>query len=189
MKLAEEIIITLAGEDIELRPSLRLAIQLERRPGSFRQLIREIHEGSLTAAVDIIAPHYFGPFLANRTLDELPRITTALLAYVMACAGIEPQTDAASENSKGGKAGKTQSFADYLAQLYRYGSGWIGWTPEQTLDSTPLEITQAYAGKLEMLTAIYGTSEKAKPTDDRPLDDKFRSVFASIGTVKEAEAS
>ncbi|WP_276118389.1 hypothetical protein [Pararhizobium qamdonense] len=187
MKLAETILVEIAGEEIELRPSLRHAMRLERREGSFRQLFREINEGSLTAAVDIIEPHFFGQYLKNRVLDALPTLTPALTAYLLACAGIDPEAPA--NDTAGAKSGKTQTFSEYLQQLYRYGTGWLDWTPETTLDATPAEILEAYKGKLEMLKAIYGTSEKAKPVDDRPLDDKFRSLFAGIGTQKVESAA
>lgn len=42
----------------------------------------------------------------------------------------------------------------------RIGTGWIGWTYDQTLD-TPLEgILAAYEGRKEMLRAIFGGDEE-----------------------------
>jgi len=185
MKLAEENIVTIAGEEIELRPSLRFAMQLERRPGSFRQLITDINDGSLTAAVEIIEPHADGLlFLPNRVLDELPALKPALIAYVLACTGIDPDETL----SKGKGKGKPQAFGDYLTGLYRIGTGWLGWSPDTTLDATPAEIIEANKGRMEMLKAIFGGGEKEKAKDDRPLEDKFRSVFAGIGTHKEEAA-
>ena len=182
MKLAETILVEIAGEEIELRPSLCHAMRLERREGSFRQLFREINEGSLTAAVEIIEPHYHGQFLKSRVLDALHRLTPALTAYLLACAGIDPEAPAS--DIAGAKSPKTQTFGEHLQQLYRYGTGWLNWSPETTLDASPAEILEAYKGKLELLKAIYGTTENAKPADERPLDEKFRSLFAGIGTRK-----
>lgn len=73
MRLAAPIIIILAGEAVTLRPSLACAIcamQLERRPGSFKGLLDEIADDSLSAASAIIAPHDPGPMLASRIMDE-----------------------------------------------------------------------------------------------------------------------
>ncbi|MET0171093.1 MAG: hypothetical protein ABW206_01650 [Agrobacterium vaccinii] len=183
MKLAEPIIVTIAKTEIELRPSLRYAMQLERSPGSFRQLLADLSDGSLTAAVTIIEPHADGMlFLENRVLDELPRLQHSLTAYVLQCTGIDPDEPAV----KGKSTGKPQPFADYLTGLYRIGTGWLGWTPEITLDATPTEIIEANKGRMEMLKAIFGSGAKETPQDDRPLEEKFRTVFAGFGTRKEA---
>jgi len=188
MKLAEQIIIIVGGEPIELRPSLACAMRLERRPGSFAGLFREIMDGSLSAAVDIIAPHADDmPFLESRVFDALPHLREPLLAYVMACAGIDPEERATDKTDTKGDA-KSVPFSEHLSNLYRIGTGWLGWTPADTLDATPAEIMEAHAGRLDMLKAIFGSSEQsAPPKDDRPLDQKFRSIFASHGTVKEGE--
>ena len=183
MKLADPIIVTIADTEIELRPSLRRAMQLERRAGSFRQLLADISEGSLTAALTIIEPHADGMlFLENRVLDELTHLQPALTAYVLQCTGIDPDEPA----STGKSTGKAQPFADYLTGLYRIGTGWLGWTPEITLDATPAEIIEANRGRMEMLKAIFGSGSEKTNTDDRPLNEKFRAVFAGIGTRKEA---
>lgn len=183
MKLAEPIIVKIAKTEIELRPSLRYAMQLERRPGSFRQLLADISENSLTAAVTIIEPHADGMlFLENRLFDELAQLQPALTAYVLQCTGIDPDEPAATGKS----TGKPQPFAEYLTGLYRIGTGWLGWTPEITLDATPAEIIEANKGRMEMLKAIFGSGEKDTQKDTRPLEEKFRTVFAGFGTRKEA---
>jgi len=183
MKLAERIIVTLAGEHIELRPTLADAIRLERRPGSFRQLLIDVQDESLTAAVAIIGSHTDMPFLSNRVFDVLPTLRDPLLAYIMACAGIDPDDAPANQNQT---TRKTTPFSEYLANLYRIGTGWLGWTPKDTLDATPVEILEAYKGRLELLKAVFGNGESTPAKDERPLDEKFRSIFAGIGTRKEA---
>ncbi len=183
MMLADPILVTIADKEIELRPSLRCAMQLERREGSFRQLMVDIADGSLTAALDIIEPHADGMlFLKNRVLDELPSLKPALIAYVLRCTGVDPDEKPSTSKS----TGKPQPFADYLISLYRIGTGWLGWSPEITLDATPAEIIEANKGRMEMLKAIFGGGEKEKTKDTRPLEEKFRSVFAGIGTHKES---
>ncbi len=180
MKLADDITIRVAGELITLRPSLRHAIRLERRHGSFAALAREVMDGSLTAAIEIIEPQADGlPFLPNRVLDELPRLQPALLAYVMALAGIDP------DEAPKGKAdnSNSQSFADYLSGLYRIGTGWLGWTPADTLDATPAEIIEAHKGRLEMLRAVFGGKEETAKPSAIGLDDKFKVAFGSFGTT------
>lgn len=181
MKLADSIEITVGDEVIELRPRLRHALCIERREGSFAGLMREVAEGSLSAAYEIIRPHR-----TKLTLDEvftasLSGLTLPLINYIGQCTGIDPDDIPADGKAKG----KPVTLGEHLTGLYRIGTGWLGWTPAQTLDATPAEITEAFNGRLEMLKAIFGSGDKASPAkDDRPLDEKFRSIFATHGTVK-----
>lgn len=185
MRIADEIVIVVGGEEIVLHPSLRLAIQLERRLGGFAKLIAEIADGTLTTACELIAPHDPLPntFRDARVLDAgIDQLAPALIEYVLALAGVDPE--AAAKQTKSPNPRKTVPLGAHLADLYRIGTGWLGWTPETTLDATPTEIMEAYRGRTDMLKAIFGSSEK--PKDDRPIDQKVRSIFAGIGTVKEA---
>ncbi|NLS04607.1 hypothetical protein HGP14_14710 [Rhizobium sp. P32RR-XVIII] len=185
MKLAEEILITLAGQAIELRPSLRHAILLERRDGSFRKLLDDIRDGSLTAALDIVEPHAGGMlFLKNHVFEVMAEVRPTLIAYVLACAGLDvggEETDAPASSERGATS---RSFADHLLDLYKTGTGWLGWTPETTLYATPTEIRLAYEGHIEMLKIVHGSGAEAQPKDDRPIADKFRAIFADLGTQK-----
>lgn len=180
MRLADEIVIVLGGEVIVLHPALRHAIALERKPGGFKRLLDEVQDGSLTAAIELIEPHHGHPLLANRIFDAgLATLMEPLTRYIFACAGIDPD-EAAQPKAKG----KTLTFAEYLLDLYRIGTGWLGWTPETTLDSTPTEIVEAYKGRADMLRSIFGTSETKQ--DDRPLGDKFRAFFSSRTAAEKA---
>ena len=177
MRLADQITVTIGGEAVTLRPALACAIRLERAPGGFHRLLREIQDGSLTAACEIIAPHHRSPSLVEQVFAAgVNALTEPLTRYVFACAGIDP--DAAQEQPKG----KSVSFGEHLQSLYRIGTGWLGWPPQTTLDATPLEIMEAYKGRLDLLKSIFGGAEEDEP-DARTLDDKFRAVFASFGTT------
>ncbi|WP_440408696.1 hypothetical protein [Neorhizobium petrolearium] len=180
MRLADEITVTIAKEAVTLRPSLRYAIQLERRPGSFRQLTRDIMDGSLTAAVDIIRPHCDLDYLENRILDALPELQAPLLQYVMACAGLD--RDDAPKAANTGKPAKAVPFHDYLQELYKIATGWLGWDPDTALDATPAEIQLAYEGRLDLLKSIFGGSEK--PESNLSLGDKLKVAFGTFGTKK-----
>jgi len=178
MKLADDITVIIEGEAITLRPSLAYAIRLERRPGSFQKLIRDVLDGSLTAACDIIRDHAPHPWLETRVLDVLDDLSAPLLEYISACMGIDPDAPKTK-----GKA-TTVTFAEHLTDLYRIGTGWLGWTPADTLDATPAEIMEAYRGRMDMLKAIFGGSESRK-TDTRPFTDAnvvsaFRTTFGAV---------
>lgn len=180
MALADDIRVHLGGGAIALRPSLRHAIRLERRPGGFQRLLAEVQDESLTTACDIIAPHYDSPMLIPHVFGAgLSNLTEPLVRYVLACAGIDPD---APKQEPGDS--RTVPFGEYLQSLYRIGTGWLGWTPDATLDATPLEIGEAYKGRLDMLKSIFGGADDDQPKPDaRTLDAKFRTVFGSFGTT------
>lgn len=176
-KLADTIVIRLGGEDVILHPSLRHGIRLERRPGGVPALSGQISDGTLYAAIELIEPHHYHPLLANQIVEAgLDTLAAPLIEYVLQCVGIDP-------DDKPSKGGKTVPLKKHLEDLYRIGTGWLGWTPDTTLDATPAEITLAYEGRLEMLKAIFGSGDEATKSDT-PLDDQFKAAFGSVGTVK-----
>lgn len=179
MLLADDIVVVIGGEAVTLRPSLACAIRLERAPGGFQRLIREVQDETLAAACEIIAPHHNRPDLATLVFDAgLPRLAEPLVHYVLACAGVTSDGPAEPEG------GKIVSFAEHLHGLYRIGTGWLGWTPQATLAATPLEIMEAYKGRLELLKSIFGGADDApQDENERSLDDKFKAAFASFGTT------
>lgn len=165
MKLADDITIEIGGETITLHPSLWHAIRLARRVDSFDKLVRGVIDGNLTIACAIIIDHADMDFLENHVFDALPDLREPLLDYILACAGIDPEELSPDKCAKGTPV----PLAEQLAGLYRIGTGWLGWTPADTLDATPAEITEAHKGRLEMLKAIFGDGEKTKPsTSDTP---------------------
>lgn len=181
MKLADDITIELGGERVTLRPTLRCAIRFESRPGSFSSLLGQISDGSLSSAINCIQPHHDHPFLKNQIMDAgLDSLMDPLTRYVMACAGIDPDDPPKKANGKG----KTVTFKKHLEDLFRIGTGWLGWTPDETLDATPAEITLAYEGRLEMLKAIFGGSDKPDNKSNLSLDDQFKGALGSFDTTK-----
>lgn len=178
MRLADDTTITIAGEAVVLRPTLRAAIRLERRYGGFSKLASAIMDGSLSAASDVIGENYDHPMLANRIFDAgLDTLREPLLAYVMACAGIDP--DDKPDSAQAG--GKTVPFSEYLTGLYRIATGWLGWTPDTALDATPAEIQEAHKGRVDMLRAIFGDPATVVPESPLSLDDKFKMAFRARG--------
>lgn len=171
--------LSLGGELIALRPTLRCALRLERREGGFTQLISDLQEGSLTAALFVLRDHYKHPFADVHVLDTgIDDVCAVLVRFVLECAGIDPDAKA-ERNEKGEKL--EVSFAEHLAHLYRIGTGWLGWTPRDTLDATPAEITEAYYGRVEMLRAIFGGGDTAKP---KATPDQIREAFRSLGAKR-----
>lgn len=185
MKLADDITIRIGGEAIVLRPSLRFAIRLQHRPGSFAQFAREVTEGSLSAACEIIRDHYDHPMLETRVFDAGPdRLMIPLMTYIMGLTGIDPDTPQEKAGDTGGVP-----FGDYLANLYRIGTGWLGWSPETTLDATPAEITEAYQGRMEMLKSIFGGEDDTPaPKPAQPAGGDWGQSFAFFARARNKAA-
>ncbi len=49
-----------------------------------------------------------------------------------------------------------------LATLFDVATGWLRWTPAQAWESTPTEISRAYAALIEQLKAIHGSGDEDK---------------------------
>lgn len=176
MALADDPLeITLAGEVIHLRPSLRVAMRLERRYDGFPNLVKQIQEETLTTYVDVLQEFTDLPFLENRIWDAgLPTLRPVLLLFILQLAGAdEPQAE-----------GEAITHREYLTKLFEIATGWIGWTPDTAWEATPAEIEAAMKGRLDMLKSIFGGSEEEKPKADIPLEQKWKMAFQTLGTTK-----
>ncbi len=187
MRLAQdEITINLDHETIYLRPSLRAAFRLELRHGGFDKIIKGIADGNLGIMSDIIRESSdprsaFADFLDG--IDALPmglaieRISEPLIAHVMALAGVDG--DATNEPAPGAER---IPFAEYHTKLFRLATGWLGWTPADAWEATPAEITEAYKGRRELLSAMFGSGKSDDNTITKP-DEQTRSRLNAIGDL------
>ncbi|MBN8942227.1 MAG: hypothetical protein J0H01_22160 [Rhizobiales bacterium] len=56
--------------------------------------------------------------------------------------------------------------AEFHAWLLGLGMGWLGWTEQQTLESRMTSIMAAYKARIDMLKAIFGGGDGARPAKD-----------------------
>jgi hypothetical protein len=179
--LGNDTTLTLGGGMISLRPTLRCGLRLESREGSFAKLIEDLQDGSLTAALFVLRGHHDHPFANVHVMDAgLEHVCASLIAFVLQCAGIDPDATAEGEADTA-----SVSFSEHLTNLYRIGTGWLGWTPDTTLSATPAEITEAYKGRVELLKAVFGGDQETK-TKPKSTPDQIREAFRLLGaqTVK-----
>ena len=191
MRLAgDHIDLGLGVEFITLRPTLRCGLRLERRDGSFAKLIADLQEGSLSAARFVIGDAFHHPAAGQCILDAgIDEVCAKLIAFVLNCAGIDP--DAPQSTASGDEASEV-TFGEHRAQLYRIATGWLGWTPDVALDATPVEIMEAYKGRLDMLKAVFGggdEDESAKPAKKPQSADHFKAVFRDLGAKQVKRAA
>lgn len=191
MRIGETVSITLAGQEIILRPTLREALRLERRKGGMYRLGEGLCEHSLEAACLLIASHTNMQFLPNRVYDAgVDKLAPHLTYYLLGLMGADPDApryDGASRDNEPPRDEQSRSYLPILTRLFALGTGWLGWSPEATFDASPREILAAYQGRLDMLRSIFGgeqaSTEPAKPQD---LDSKVKAIFGKLQTVKAA---
>jgi len=167
---SSEVVVRYGNHAVALRPSLRAAITLERLHGGWEGLILRLSQlDTQTVWAIMRASAVSGPSaeallhsLANRPLAEIKEAVAEplgeLLGLFLAPLDAEP-TDAPQPATA-----KPKPWSEAYAELFRIGTGWLGWTPAETWAATPLEIAQAFEGHVAKLKAIHGTGEADTPT-------------------------
>ena len=196
MRLAEEeTTLTMGGERIILRPSLRAAARLERRYDGFPAIMKALEEASVTVIADLIGECATAPTTVPTILVEagmawrLMPIVPALQVLVLGLMGYDPD---AEENQAGDDDESARiTFAEVHARLFKLATGWLGWTPAQAWAASPAEIRHAYEGRLELLRAVFGGGDEqpGKPKRAANLDDKFAALMGHLATLPGAEAA
>jgi hypothetical protein len=178
MILDSEVTITIEGETIRLRPTLRAAYRLERRYNGFDKLAKAVLDGNLTAMADIITEcsnrySSIPDFLC--AIDGMPlragveHISAPTLKFIFAMAGVSNDR---AHQPKETDSGETIPFAEYHEKLFAIGTGVLGWTPDATWQATPAEILAAYNGRMDLLATIFGgrnpDGDNAPPREHTP---------------------
>ena len=80
---------------------------------------------------------------------------------------------------------------DYLDHLFKLGTGWLGWTEAETLDTSMVAIAIAYDARIDMLQAIFGGADKPADKPDAnpeivvgdetlPIADRLKTAFRAM---------
>lgn len=183
MRLAETIIVRLGDRSLELRPTLRAAMRLERAHG-LENLGEKLHDLHVGAIADVIASTAYGPYAADEIaaliisggmVETAMQIAPALVELLEGLAGIDPDAEELPVETKADE--ERSSIAEAHRALFRIGTGKIGWTPDQTLNATPLEIVEAWKGRLELLRDIFGGAGSKPAKAEASLDDKIAALI------------
>lgn len=65
----------------------------------------------------------------------------------------------------------------------KIGTGWLGWSEQETLDTSIPTILLAYEGRVEMLKACFGGSDEPEPEKRKPNEaspEQVRSLFRAF---------
>ncbi|MCF8483827.1 MAG: phage tail assembly chaperone [Rhodobacteraceae bacterium] len=145
---------------VRLRPSLRAAMQLERLHDGFAPLFDRLSAFNLATVQQIILATATDPDQAERFLASFATTPLQRLAEITQAPLADLITGFLPRSPKGDTAqGRAVPWSDAYAQLYRFGTGWLQWTPEQTWAATPAEILEAVEGHIGKLKAMNGRTE------------------------------
>ena len=158
----EEVTVRHGPHVVVMRPSLRAAVTLERLHGGWEGLLLRLSQFHMTtmwaliraSAVSQKAAEALLASLAHQPLTEIEAALAASLRELC-----ELFLGTASTGSSETIA-QPISWPEAYAQLYRVGTGWLGWPPANTWAATPNEITEAFEGKVAQLKAIHGVSDE-----------------------------
>lgn len=202
MRLADdEITVRLGSDTVYLRPTLRAAFRLERRHGGFDAIVRAVADGNLSVLADVVRessdryselPAFLERISAGGLKHGIEALQVPVLEHVFRLAGVD-ESELVNSKQKAhpdqrGDEPRTnvnvprESWAEHHARLFRTATGKLGWPPSVAWESTPAEILEAWAGRVELLEAIFGSGTSDKPnTSDLSLDEQAHLAFAGIG--------
>lgn len=171
LRPAYEVILTHAGNSVVLRASLRAASALEALPGGLPAVLDQIAGQNLTTikatiracATDAMQAETFITSLHDQPLQRVTeRAQSAILDVV---AHILPANKEAASDSPSASA---VPWAKHFADLFGFGTGWLGWPPETVWNASIAEIETALEAHVKKLVAMAGgegddTTGKATP--------------------------
>lgn len=182
----EEWEIAHGGYAVRLRPSLRAAARLERLHDGFTALHQRLVDFDTATVAEIIRQSATDPNEARaflRHLDTLPLATVAEIALAPLDQLVRALTPAGDPTAKANTSTAPMSWPTAYAQLFGYGTGWLGWTAEATWNATPSEILSAFAGHIDRLHAIHGSGKPDKGEASEPYTpERLAELIESGGT-------
>ncbi|ETD84043.1 phage tail assembly chaperone [Rhodobacter capsulatus] len=176
---SEEVTVHYGRWAVVLRPSLRAAMTLERLQGGWPGLISDLGQFRVqtlwaiirASAVDRNAAE---ALLASFAVAPIAAVKEAVIAPLGALLTLflAPMT----ETTEATTPAQSKPWAEAYAELYRFGTGWLGWSPAETWAATPTEIAQAIDGKLAHLIALNGGETAADTTPDTYTPERLREI-------------
>ncbi|ALN73585.1 phage tail assembly chaperone [Aureimonas sp. AU20] len=189
--LAEKIEMTIGGETVELRPTLRAALRLARDFNGYQGLLSAMSEGSMTVLARIVRECFPRPALPHDLFPNDRPLAQTIADYRLACIALvsgflaSPQEDKPDSTAQGASREGEKPFdaVRYFEDLFGFAIGILKWPPETAWNATPGEIRAAMAFR----ERVYAPKDEKKRKDEIPYDQltlsqKARKLFANIGT-------
>lgn len=164
MKIAACQSVTLGDVRLILSPTLGAAINLHREFRGIQKLAEAIADESLTAISAVIREHHPGEAnIESRVLQSgTATFVRPLIEHLTWLAGTGPKTEQEREEDLyAPRRGKTITLDEWYQELFSIGTGWIGWTAQETMDTAPSDILLALEGRLSFMKSIFGSGESS----------------------------
>ena len=196
---APEVLLCCGTHAVTLRASLRAAMALESLPGGIavvwedtaRQKLSALHAVIRAAATDRAGAERL---LAHAATTPLAHFAHTAQAACLALLSGFLKADDQSEATPSGD-GPAKPLRDYFADLFSYGTGWLGWPPSEVWNASIAELEAAFLAHVDRVvkmtpgavpvstdkgTSIY-TPERLRQIEDQGFDPAFdRQALQSL---------
>jgi hypothetical protein len=159
-------------------------MRLVRRHG-LPALVAAAYEFNVAVIMDVLREAAIKPELLPAEIAAIglatvrQRLTGPLAQFALAIAGPDP--DAPPEPAP--TTGERMTPEEVFTHLFEIATGWLGWTPEEAWNATIPEIIAAHRGRTDMimdvLKAVFGTSETAEPTPETYTPERLAEIEAN----------
>ena len=179
--LGHDVVVTLRGEAVRLRPTLGAAMAAHRIADGFGPLMSRIDDLDTAVCAALIAA---GAERVETDLwpwsgaAELAALREPLIEFValLAAAG-----ERSAPEPKRAPSASTVTHDQFFVMLFEVATGWLGWTAAAALSTPMPAILAARSGRLELLRSIFGG---AQTSQDVPLDQKVRAFMMMRGGTR-----
>lgn len=157
---------------VTLRASLRAAVALDNLPGgipgAWDSVMRQTYTG-IRAVILATAADLAGAFALLASLSDKP-LAPFLGHAQAACLDLLRNLLPQPEDTPKATTAKPITLREYLAELFRFGTGWLGWTPAEVWNVSPAEIEAAFAAHVDQLVKM---TPGATPSDKADTSDVY----------------
>lgn len=164
---APEVLLCCGTHAVTLRASLRAAMALESLPGGIatvweetaRQKLTTTHTVIRAAATDRAGAERLLAYAATIPLGQT--LSTCQAACLALLSGLL-ETDDRGEAPPSGAA-PAKPLREHFADLFSYGTGWLGWPPSEVWNASIAELEAAFLAHVDRLVKMTpGAGAKGK---------------------------
>ncbi|GKX34645.1 MAG: hypothetical protein MnENMB40S_22630 [Rhizobiaceae bacterium MnEN-MB40S] len=195
--LRSEIVVEHNGTVVHLRPSLRAAYLLEEKHKSFGRLVEGVQTLNITVIEDILdvtsdhnpdARRLLIGKVTDNGVRDLQHLLLPLFDVIATCYGVDgdPKDETPEQSAKKReRPGKSFSMRRMLDEAYTIATAWLGWSPNEALDSTPAQIAMSWEAYVKRHNAMTGQGDQnSNATEfdprDLPTDEEVREGIARL---------
>ena len=140
-----------------LRASLRVAVALDALPGGIPEVWDGIARQKLTTLHAVIRAAATDRAEAERLLAHAathPLAQFALCAQAACLALLVAVLTPAQGGAEPSETGPGKPLRDYFADLYRFGTGWLGWPPSEVWNASIAELEAAFLAYVDRVVTM-----------------------------------